>query len=200
MAEALVAIATLIVGTFALSTIVSNAVSATSTSRDYLLAQNLITEAIEAVKNVRDSNWLIYPSRKECWLTLDPDIETFPLSDCDSAPVVSSGDFLATQSGDSWLLEDSSSPQSLNLTTNTAAGSAPYALHIQSIGDQHEYVSSTVINNNPSGFYRSIKFTALNDPDGDSIDDSAEFEVTVAWRNGAKVRSIIRKFTIYNYL
>lgn len=199
MAEALVAIATLIVGTFALSTIVSNAVSATATSRDYLVAQNLITEAIEAVKNVRDSNWLIYPSRKECWLTLDPDIAAYALTECEKAPAVSLGDFLAKQSGDSWLLEDSSSPKSLDLATNIAAESNPYALHIQVDGDFNEYVASPSVNN-PSGFYRSIKFTAINDPDSDDIDDSAEFDVKVEWRDGAKVRSITRKFTIYNYL
>lgn len=204
MAEALVAISTLIVGTFVLSTIVSNAVSATSTSRDYLLAQNLITEAAEAVKNVRDSNWLIYPSRKECWLMLNPG--SVPLAECGDAPDVSVppppavSNYLATQSGDGWVLEDPVSPQSLDLETNTPTESDPYALHIQSIEDQHEYVSSTVINNNPSGFYRSIEFTALNDPDSDGIVDNAQFEVKVEWRDGAKVRSITRKFTIYNYL
>lgn len=191
MAEALVAIATLIIATFVLSTIVSNAVSGTSTSRDYLLAENLIMEAAEAVKNVRDSNWLIYPSKKECWLMLDPG--TVLLSECDTEDdVTAPGNFLATQSGDSWLL-GSVPGASLNLETNTTAESDPYELHIQTVGVQNEYVSSTVVNDNPSGFYRSILFTALTG-------DIAVFEVTVQWRDGAKVRGITKKFTIDNYL
>lgn len=195
MAEALVAIATLIVGTFALSTIVSNAVSATSTSRDYLLAQNLITEAAEAVKNVRDSNWLIYPSKKECWLMLDPG--TVLLADCDTASpalsVTASGNYLATP-GDGWVLE-AVAGEPLNLEINEISESDHYILYIQGAVGQYEYVSSSVPigDGDPSGFYRSIVFTALTD-------DSAQFEVTVQWRNGAKVRSITRKFTIYNYL
>lgn len=197
MAEALVAISTLIVGTFVLSTIVSNAVSATSTSRDYLLAQNLITEAAEAVKNVRDSNWLIYPSKKQCWLMLDPG--SVLLADCDTASSVTApGNYLATPGG-GWLLEAVPGAP-LDLETNTTAESDPYVLDIQTVGVQNEYVHSATLDN-PSGFYRSIVFTALNDVvPADGIVDNAQFEVTVQWRDGAKVRSITRKFTIYNYL
>jgi hypothetical protein len=73
LVEALVAIFVLtIVGMVASSMIVS-AIRTMRLNEDYLIAQSLTVEAVEAIKNIRDTNWLRYPTDKEkCWLSSDP--------------------------------------------------------------------------------------------------------------------------------
>ncbi len=194
MAEALVAVASLVIATVVLSTILSNARTATSTSRDYLIAQNLITESIEAVKNVRDTNWLLYPSRRECWLVIGD------CPDNDPATINAEANYLTTEINGKWQLEykqinnQAGQPGKLDIETNAASVSGNFVLHLDP--NNNRYVSSTVDGvNNPSRFYRSVFVKSV-----DANDDKAVFEVKVEWRDGAKVRGVTRKFTIYNYL
>ena len=80
MAEALLAITLLVVASSVLGTILMNSTGSTSISKDYLIAQNLATEGVEAVKIIRDTNWLRKPNDKKYWLRLDPDTDCSDIS------------------------------------------------------------------------------------------------------------------------
>ena len=72
LAEALISVAMLIIASVAMTTVLTNAVNASNSSKNFLIAENLLIEGIEAVKNIRNSNWLIRPIEKACWLIPDP--------------------------------------------------------------------------------------------------------------------------------
>lgn len=71
LTEALMAVAMLAIAVTIMGSIYRNAISTTILSRDYLAAHNLATEAIEAVKDLRNTNWMREPNDPSCWLRAD---------------------------------------------------------------------------------------------------------------------------------
>lgn len=226
LTEALVAMATLTTGVIALSTIINNAISTLAVSRDYMIAQNLATEGIEAVKAVRDSNWLLFPTNKECWLYLDPYSAAVKLSanqsvSCSGAasPEMSYEKVSSTgkvtyygknyapfvDGSDAWKLVNVTSGYSygdgaLDLE-NSSFNQEKFIILIKDLGlGKFMYISKP--SGNPpadttnSKFYRSIIFKEIDK----TTHTKATFEVKVQWLEGAKVRTILRESTLYNYL
>jgi len=73
LTEALISVAMLIIASVATTTVITNSVNATKLSKNYLIAENYLTEAIEVTETVRNSNWLIRPhATDDCWLIPDP--------------------------------------------------------------------------------------------------------------------------------
>lgn len=195
LTEALTAIASLTLGVIVLSTIITNAVSTTKVSRDYLLAKTLITEAIETVKNIRDTNWLTQPTNKNCWLVLNP------ASGSGCGPQANVGsNYLAIfdRNSGKWFLQSGPSDE-LDLATYSGSDSQEsYRLFVDRIGEDGDidfYANSPEGTSIASNFYRNIKFTEI-----DAGNDFARLKITVEWLDGAKVRNITRELTLYNYL
>lgn len=196
LTEALVAMASLTTAVIISSTIINNAISSIAISRDYLIAQNLTTEAIEAVKIIKDSNRLIAPSKKFCWRVLDPaqlaakiqqGVNIVNLSDC--GPYANTFfNYVPLFQNNYWKLL-SKGPTVLNLTP----GNDPnvYQIHIKEEADFKQFINDTALNNE-SKFYRSVKFSTINAQE-------AIFEVKVQWKEGVKVRTINRKIKLNNY-
>lgn len=61
LTEVLIALATLITAVIALGSITTSSISTTILSRDYLVAENLVTEAVKIVKNLPNTNRLRKP-------------------------------------------------------------------------------------------------------------------------------------------
>lgn len=197
LTEALVSIASLTLGVMVLGTIITNAVSTTRVSKDYLLAQNLITEAIETVKNIRDTNWLLQPTDRNCWLVLNP---AGGLG-CGASATVGAN-YIAVFNNPGWILQSSGAADELDLAANIAAlaSQEDYRLYIDSLelndGDVADfYRDSAGALGVASDFYRNIKFTEI-----DPGNDFARLEITVEWLESARVRNITREFILYNYL
>lgn len=199
LTEALVAIASLALGVMVLGTIITNAVSTTQVSKDYLLAQNLITEAIETVKNIRDTNWLLQPTNRNCWLVLSP----IAGSRCGGVAAVG-GNYIAVFNNPRWILQSSGASGELDLANNinALASQENYRLYIDSLdlsgggsADFYRDSASSGASGIASDFYRNIKFTEI-----DPGNDFARLEITVEWLEGAKVRNITRELILYNYL
>ncbi len=75
LTEALISVAMLIIASVATTTVITNSVNATKLSKNYLIAENYLTEAIEVTETVRNSNWLIRPHATDaCWLVPDPEL------------------------------------------------------------------------------------------------------------------------------
>lgn len=66
--EVIVSIFVIALGSAAATGLVTSALQSNALSRDNLTALNLATEGIEAVRNIRDSNWIKYAYDKQnCW-------------------------------------------------------------------------------------------------------------------------------------
>lgn len=187
LTEALVAIGMISVGVLILSSVINSAVSTTKMSRGYLVAQNLVTEGVEAVKNIRSTNWLTASDDRTCWL------RTNPAEDCNTSGINAdrTTDYILENTGGDWLLVKSESGNPLDLNNELTDDwfyqiftGFPLSYRTQDSGDAG------------TPYYRSIKFTNIDDAEN----DFAEFEVLVQWKDGAKVREVSRTLTIYNYL
>jgi len=182
----LVAIGMISVGVLILSSVINSAVSTTKMSRGYLVAQNLVTEGIEAVKNIRSTNWLTASDDRTCWLRTDP------MQACDTSGIIAdtAADYILENTDGEWLLVESpTAPLDLR---NQGPDYSPYNIFT---GSLISYVS-VGDGIDPTPYYRSIRFKNI-----DIIgNDFAEFEVLVQWKDGSKVREVSRTLTIYNYL
>jgi type II secretory pathway pseudopilin PulG len=79
LAEVLMALTVLAVGSAGALTLVSQSVRANSEAEERIVAYNLAREGVETVRNIRDTNWLRFPGdRENCWDvmpdTIDPTV------------------------------------------------------------------------------------------------------------------------------
>ncbi|MBD3360511.1 hypothetical protein GF366_01785 [Candidatus Peregrinibacteria bacterium] len=182
LTEALVAIGMMAIGSIILGSIITNAVSTTALSKNYLLAQNLATEGIEGVKNLRDTNWLREPEKEECWLSLNPD-------EVCGVEAEERMDYIVYQNErDQWIME--SMAEELDLEGEQK--NEGYRLFVKEIDGLYNIYVHNPSNAEPSPFFRGIKFNKITD-------NAATFEIKVQWKEGAKVRTIVRTVTLYNY-
>lgn len=191
LTEALIAVATLAFGVVALGSITNNAISTAILSKDYLVAGGLVKEGVEAVKDIRYSNWLLKPNdTATCWLRLVPD----NTSDPNCGYTASTTNYIVTSNNGSWSMQ-SAGGAVLNLDSES---NPRYTLYLDSNPDTAGYyaslsnlaANSTTIT--ASRYYRSVNFTKVDS-------NSATFTVTVEWKDGAKTRDLNKTITIYNY-
>lgn len=197
LAEALVAVTTLIAGVVAVSTIINNAVSATAISKDYLVAENLVNEGAESIKIIRDTNIMKWPQFIDlCWLVKNPKANNLPGPNgagCQQEWPIAGTNYLTRGDGGHWKLVPSGAREELNLGVNVNA-QAPYRLYLKSFGISPNNYSEYLHDPNSSvasKFYRSVQATSVQP-------GSANFEIKVQWLDGSKVREIIRNQIIYN--
>lgn len=68
LAETIIALSILAIGISVSSTVVLNSIRNLSNAKNRVIAVNIAREGIEAVRSVRDTNWLFYSDRRrECW-------------------------------------------------------------------------------------------------------------------------------------
>ena len=193
LTEALVAVATLTIAIIALGTIINNSLSTLTVSRDYLIAENLLVEAEEVVEIVRDSNWLIVPSKKECWLTLDPLTNIGrELDQINCGPFDTNSNYIPVFENNHWLLKNNGLA-ALNLSPQNAETLNQYRILLRQTGNLTEYKQG-IDSNEKSKFYRSINFS---DPTDGEV---ANFEVKIQWLDGQKARTIKATVVLNNQL
>jgi hypothetical protein len=201
LAEVVMALALLAMASMILGKIMSSSVSTTALSKNYLIAQNLVTEGFEAVKNIRDTNWMLNPDKPECWLTKKPGDSCEPLVSSD----LGKGWVVRVNPGhDTWTLQNGGNfALDLSKTTPSAynTSNGKYLLQTTGIGNLSKIysVDSSAGGTVPydSIYYRSIKFITI----GPTIVDQryAVIEVKLQWMEGKNVRTITRNEVIYNY-
>lgn len=180
LTESFIALATLTTSAIAMGMVNSSAISASALSRDYLIAENLMAEAKEVVKNQKATNYLRKPGQKQCWMMLDRNCSTF-VQATNYIVVFNNGLFELQETGESELNLDGGSHQNF----------LPYQLYLENL----MYVGSKDAKEDilKSKFFRSVKFTEVTD-------DSITFEVKMQWKEGVKTRELKERDTIYNYI
>lgn len=185
LTEVLVAIGGLMTALFVLSSIMSSAWSTVAASKNMLIAQNLATEAIEGVKNLRDTNKLLVPNDKTCWLRTDPSA-----ADCSVKAVAGSSYVVKQNSTSQWMIFGGYLQMlDINDAGGIDGGDGDYLLKISEVGGLNGYTHDGALGN--SIFYRGVRFDEVTDL-------SATFEVLVQWMEGAKVKEIYKQVTISN--
>lgn len=101
LAETIIALSILAIGITVASTTILNSIRNLTNAKDRVIAINIAREGIEAVRNIRDTNWLFYSDkRRQCW-------NNMPGSDgCDGNTPVLPGTYIIYKHSDqSWHLQ-----------------------------------------------------------------------------------------------
>ena len=90
--EVLISFFVLAIGLTGSLSIIVSAGKANKTHQNRLIATNLAQESLEAIRNIRDTNWLVYSSNlRECW-NFWPDTDENGIIDASDAPCVPNTD------------------------------------------------------------------------------------------------------------
>lgn len=139
-----------------------DAVRATATDRNDLIAAALADEGIEMITNFRDTNFLKFsPKAEQCW-DAKPDT-AIDLEHCDTRENrLADGDFRLSMNLDSfeWQLESMAAPLSDTLSAPT---DAQYRLKLDPAEHLYNYASG-----DDTSFYRSVSISRLPNS-GDKI-------------------------------
>lgn len=196
LAEVLIALIVLSVGAVGAMTLVSMSIRANGEAEERLIAYNLAREGVEAIRSIRDTNWLRFPGdRANCWDVL-PDIsDPTTCADYDKledrAPYIVSPNIGDTNILFTWQLAPLS---------DASANPVLYEAQLDSIeGDEilyiHDYSAwclSYCDDGEESPYSRIIEVE-------DGGNDSLEVTSTVTWASRGEDREIVFKDKLVNY-
>lgn len=99
--ETIIALSILAIGITIASTVILNSMRNLTNAKNRVIAINLAREGIEAMRNVRDTNWLYYSDRRrQCW-NHDPSVAT-----CEGTSPIPPGTYIVYKHTDqSWRLQ-----------------------------------------------------------------------------------------------
>lgn len=184
--EVIAALTSLVLAGIAAMTLIISVMTSTAISKEYLIAQNLAREAIEGVTNIRDTNWLLFPSDKaKCWLDLDG-------TSCkkDGTEIVKTTDYYILKKTDNkFLLENKGV---LN------ASDPSYQLWVVT-GNIYSHDQAGKIDPQPTPtFYRQITFSKVDSADV-NLEERVQVKVVVSWTNKSTPTKYELSSVITNY-
>jgi type II secretory pathway pseudopilin PulG len=209
--EVIVSIFVVALGSAAATGLIISALQTNGISRDNLIALNLATEGIEAMRNIRDSNWIKYAYDKEnCWNMMAD------ANECRDADVIKNGYYTLSldTSTMKWTLANYSATIPLDLN-NPLYNPTNYVLRYKDanpsfnsdgIGsatdDRDMYVSQTGPGMTASKFFRMIQVSypsILGVPDPLT---AQEMTVTslVQWKDRGAVHEVRMISKLSNFL
>jgi len=100
LAETIIALSVLAIGITISGTTILNSIRNLSNAKSRVLAVNIAREGIEAMRNIRDTNWLFYSDkRRQCW-NHNPS-----MGDCDGTEPIEPGVYIIYKdTNDSWQI------------------------------------------------------------------------------------------------
>lgn len=176
LVEALVSIMVLMMAGSVASSVIISAIQQSALSEDYLIAQNLAYEAVEAIENIRDTNAMLYPGVKECWMNLSPAPDVYP-GDCYLQPNIKASKFYTIDYGKK---QDSDIYNHWYLGGESSSVPTTAQLYLKD-GRYTHYGDPTLT---PTKFSRYIYVEEVDD-------NQVIFNVTVSWQRGAKENSLV---------
>lgn len=187
--------------TFAL---LNQSISTNVNVRNRVIALNIAREGVEAVRNIRDTNWLKYSGdRRGKWLCHD----AVGANSCPGATVVQLGDRQYRVDYDQtnqryYLIEGGEqAPLDLELVTDFSE----YQLHYDEVADRYTHTAN--VNTRPTRFYRQIQ---LEVHDGDNTlpggclnaqcrERKLEIISMVQWKEEGGVRGSALEHHLYDF-
>ena len=204
MIEVLVALTILIVGVVASMRLIGAASITNQISKERVVATNLAREGIEAVRSIRDTNWLRSAGeRRRCWNNAD-----VTSADCDAVDLIQHEqgyrvDF--DQTNFRFVLEDVGAL--LDLDTNvTGDGSRSYRLYRDATTGiyTHDDGSGT---NDGTLYFRQVYFEYLNNTGTAETAETTEEDAnvlrvtsTVEWEDRGVKNDVVLTTILTDYL
>jgi hypothetical protein len=104
IAETMIALTILAMGITMTSTLMANSLRNVNVSKTRIVAVNIAREGIEAMRNIRDTNWLKFSGkRRMCWNYMP---QADPMNDCDGSNLIDPGSYIIYKDeGDRWRLK-----------------------------------------------------------------------------------------------
>lgn len=195
--ESIIAITVIVIGTAAALSMLRTSVDGNELLGEKEQAIHLALEGLDAVKNIRDSNYLLHAdSADSCWNTYGATV-----SDCSDGTAYDSSlvySFIRDYASSSL---DWSVVRTANSSSNTAYNRAYitlYGVDTDEDGNSDmELYAEPQLNTVLSSFdpqatqlFRRSMTVSYNDIDGDGIDDSFDATVTVTWVERGATHSI----------
>lgn len=209
--EVIIALFVLVIGSGAATVLIVSSLQANTFSKDSLVGLNLAVEGIEAIRNIRDTNWVKFSYDKEnCW-NMEPDTASGDPCTSVSGNLIEASNYTVdlNTSNYTWGLTDKGS-NLLNLDGGTPANNDPYKLYyidldssLDSDGngtktdDKDLHVSLTAAGGTDTGeskFYRMVSVTY------DAVDPNImNVESLVQWEAGPIVHQIKLTSSLTNF-
>jgi type II secretory pathway pseudopilin PulG len=203
--EVFVAVIVLVVGVLAATRLFALATITNQLSKERVIATSLAREGIEAVRVIRDTNWLRFAGdRRLCWNSLDQ-------NSCNGLPgsaIMHQQNYIAyfDPANYRWELVDAlTSPVRLDLTDGITVDDEQYHLNINDASGLYNHDLFNAVTNPNSVFYREIYTEYLNDDqtqDGSTNESANIIRVTskVAWYDRGKLNDVTLTTILTDYL
>lgn len=187
LVEVITALTSLVIAAVASVTIIMSTYHSSTISREYLIAQNLAREAIEGMTNIRDTNWLLYPSERElCWLTIDGDCNTGTKAVENGIYIIDrtpTGKFKMDKENGLLNLSDPNNKQTNDL--------------FQLFTDVDQYFTTNKVNTTPTNWYRMIVIEKADETT--PFTEAIKINTTVQWGQGSAIETYTVSTILTNY-
>lgn len=201
--EIIIAMGILTIGAFIGGTLITDSLRSTVVNKNYLLAVNLSREGIEAVRAIRDTNWLVFPhNTKDCWDVVDDELVT--PSTCGTSNKFTTQTYYrvnlkaaADASPYKWVLEPAGDDSAFTPATSTEdrkfyllapdSSNANFYRHQADTGTQEYATDGT-------SFYRAI---TIEDVDG--AEDKVRVTSTINWLERGEFNEMLTESILTNY-
>ena len=202
LVEVLVALVLLVVGALGALRLLGLAEISNQITKERVIATNLAREGLEAVRNIRDTNWLRFAGeRRRCWNNLDASQCLDDNSDgIPNDPIEHQKSYLAKFNSTNfrWELDATGLTSRLNLRDGLDASDPEYCLQLTANGIyNHDATGDDTI------YFREI-YTEYIEPDQSSaVDESANIlRVTskVEWVDRGKISDVTLTTLLADYL
>jgi type II secretory pathway pseudopilin PulG len=189
--------------------LIQQGMSVSVSSENRLQAINIAREGIEAVRNIRDTNWLKYSgNRREKWLCLDKLSGWTPshtiATDCieSGGLKIGSGFYIVDFSQDfgRYFLEEIMLSSPLDLDDSNEDFSSFQLFRNNSSNRLTHYSNSG--NNSATPFYRQLKLTPKSEnvcPPDDCPEEKLEVISRVQWKEGKNLRETVLETHLYDF-
>lgn len=214
IAETLIALSILAIGITLSSTLMANSLKNVNVSKNRVIAVNIAREGIEAIRSIRDTNWLKFSgNRRLCW-------NHFPENDIDEG---CDGSNLIEYEANGYVVYKNEDHRWRLNAINPVADPSETILYKVDIdtetdtdedGDfenDHDMYNHIYVDDNdaigrdnavPSSFNRtiSIRYLENDGTDGDSDNNRMEVISSVTWTRGSEDNTVELKTYLTDYL
>lgn len=194
------------------SALISSAIHANSLNKNRIIALNLAREGIEAVRNMRDTNWMTWSSNiRQCWNFWDNTDENGETDEYDAGCIINTGDTqnshpIGKKSDGSFIkdyivdFDETNYRWSLINIPNTQDTSLTDRLYLNSSG----LYTHKKTGNQETNFYRTVEITYLDTDDGNFPSDPTKdnrllVKCTVRWYDQGSFRELVLAQTLTDY-
>ena len=201
LAEVMIALVVLAVGATGATTLIHSSISANAENKQQIEAYNFAREGVEAVRNIRDTNWLRFPgNREECW---DVTLETTDPTACTDVGIEKIG---KADPGTEYVIY----PQ---LDEDVGAATDLFSWKLKKVpGDtsdtviyEYQFGTSILYVNNPEGVMGTFNATpysrtttVVRDTDAEG-NETMIVSCTVTWQFKNRTKSVTFTSELTNY-